>query len=62
MTNFLPKGQSMNFMKLLSKKTTWTGLGMVGFGIYQITTGNVGTGITTMMTGFGLVFMRSAIG
>lgn len=52
----------MNFLKLLSKKTTWTGLGMVGFGIYQITTGNVGTGITTMMTGFGLVFMRSAIG
>jgi len=55
-------GDTMNFKELLSKKTTWTGIGMVGFGIYQITQGEMNTGITTIMAGFGLIFMRDAIG
>lgn len=41
--------------------TFWTGIGLVGFGIYTIITGNQQEGIQRVMEGLGLIFVRRAI-
>ena len=50
----------MNFSKLLSSKTFWTGFGSIGYGVYQMIEGD-SSGIQTILLGFGMIFGRNAI-
>lgn len=52
----------MNFLELLKSKTFWTGLGTVGYGIYLCTSGNANEGVTTILTGLGMIFLRNSVG
>lgn len=40
----------------IQQKNTWLGLALLGFGIWNIITGNVTDGITSVTAGIGLVF------
>lgn len=42
-------------------KTYITGVGLIGLGVYQISQGEVTTGIATVTTGFGLLAGRRAV-
>jgi hypothetical protein len=45
----------------LSSMTFWTGIGMVGFGISLIVQGQQDEGISKIMEGLGLIFLRRAV-
>lgn len=51
----------MNFKRLITSKTFWTGLGTIAVGIFQIVEGDTATGIQTISIGAGMVFLRDAI-
>jgi len=44
-----------------SSKTFWAGIGMIGYGIFEIATGDPAAGIDNLLEGFAIVFMRHAI-
>jgi len=46
---------------IVKSKTFWTGIGIFGFGIFQIVSGEVDTGLKTIMEGAGLIFLRQSI-
>jgi hypothetical protein len=39
----------------IKQKNTWLGVALVGFGIYQIVTGNLTEGVASVTAGLGLV-------
>jgi len=45
---------------LWEKKTFWAGLGLIGFGVFRVATGN-GDGVEQIMEGLGLIFLRAGI-
>jgi hypothetical protein len=49
-------------MRWLKNKTTWTGIAAIGAGAVLIYNGNIDTGVQTIIGGFGLIFIRQAIG
>ena len=51
----------MRFLKLLYKKTTWVGLGMIGFGAAQCYGGNIEGGATQILLGLGVITGRHAV-
>jgi hypothetical protein len=46
---------------LLGKKSFWAGLGLIGFGIYQIATGMPDEGIQSVGIGLATIFIRDGI-
>lgn len=48
-------------IELLYKKTTWAGLALAGQGVFEIVQGDFQTGLTKIIAGLGMVFMRDAI-
>lgn len=40
----------------IKQKTTWAGLGMLGWAIYSYITGNLTEGSTALVTAIGLIF------
>lgn len=40
----------------LQQKNTWLGVALLGFGIYNIITGTIPDGITSITAGIGLIF------
>jgi hypothetical protein len=46
---------------LLTTKTFWIGIALIGFGIYQMLTGDTDSGGRTIMEGLGLLTLRDAI-
>lgn len=46
---------------LYKSKTFWTGIGLVGYGVFQIVQGDQEQGIHSIMEGLGLIFLRSAV-
>jgi hypothetical protein len=51
----------MNWKTLLTAKTFWTGIAMIGLGVVQIFHGNTDGGIQTIGQGAGLIFLRNAV-
>jgi len=51
----------MNFKRLFRSKTFWTGLGTIALGVYNITKGDVDTGVQLISTGAGMIFIRDAV-
>lgn len=51
----------MKFLRMFKKKTTWVGLGMVGFGAAQCVGGDWEGGIGQILLGLGLITGRHAV-
>ena len=49
------------FKRLIGTKTFWAGVAGVASGITLIVNGDVGAGITTALTGIGMIFIRDGI-
>lgn len=49
-------------LKLTGLKTYIAGVGMIAFGVYQITEGDFDAGMKLIMEGFALFGVRAAIG
>lgn len=49
------------FKRLLSSKTFWTGVGMIGFGVYQLVGGAPEAGVAAVGTGLGMIFLRDGV-
>lgn len=47
---------------LFKTKTFWTGVGSVLSGVGFIITGSPSEGVTLIFQGFGMIFLRSAVG
>ena len=45
-----------------SSATFWTGVGLIGYGIARIVTGDAWNGSESIFEGLGLIFLRRAIG
>lgn len=45
----------------LRSKTFWTGIVMVGLGIYRSIEGDAENGMELIVEGIGLIFLRSAV-
>jgi hypothetical protein len=45
----------------IKTKTFWSGLGLIAYGIVQITNGNQTEGINSVLTGLSIIFLRDAI-
>lgn len=45
----------------IKTKTFWSGLGLIAYGIIQITNNNPTEGINSILTGLSIIFLRDAI-
>lgn len=49
------------FLRILSQRSTWAGIAAIGTGGVLIATGNIDTGVQTIIGGFAIIFIREAI-
>lgn len=47
-------------MLLQNWKTTLTGIGSIGLGLYEISKGNFETGVSSILLGVGMLFAKDA--
>jgi uncharacterized membrane protein len=45
----------------LTSKTFWAGVGLIGFGVYQLTQGNIDAGVQSILAGLGALGIRHAV-
>jgi uncharacterized membrane protein len=51
----------MNLLDWLTSKTFWAGVGLIGFGVYQLTQGNIETGVQSILAGLAALGIRHAV-
>jgi uncharacterized membrane protein len=51
----------MSGLDWLTSKTFWAGVGLVGFGVYQITQGSIETGVQSILAGLAALGLRHAV-
>ena len=51
----------MNLLDWLTSKTFWAGVGLIGFGVYQLTKGNIETGVQSILAGLAALGIRHAV-
>ena len=51
----------MNLLDWLTSKTFWAGVGLIGFGVYQLTQGNIDAGVQSILAGLGALGIRHAV-